>query len=67
VWVRLDDLAAGELPDALHDYPQGAPLVVVCDQGLRSRGAAGLLRAEGWLDVRATTYAALANPAGHVA
>jgi adenylyltransferase/sulfurtransferase len=67
VWVRLDDLAAGELPDTLHDYPQGAPLVVVCDQGLRSRGAAGLLRAEGWLDVQATTYAALANPAGHVA
>ncbi len=59
LWVRLDDLAAGELPDALEAHPVGDPLVVVCDQGLRSRGAAGLLRAEGWLQVSATTYAAL--------
>jgi adenylyltransferase/sulfurtransferase len=63
VWVRLDDLAAGNLPDVVLDHPLDAPVVVVCDQGLRSRGAATVLRADGWRDVRATTYADLASRA----
>ncbi|QAY70996.1 HesA/MoeB/ThiF family protein [Xylanimonas protaetiae] len=64
VWVRLDDLVAGRLPDAVLDHPVDAPLVVVCEQGLRSRGAATVLRDDGWRDVRATTYAALAARTG---
>ena len=64
VWVRLEDLAAGELPPALGDHPYDAPLVVVCEQGLRSRGAAAILRDDGWTDVTATTYAALTAPRG---
>ena len=52
VWVRLEDLAAGDLPPALLEHPTDAPVVVVCAYGLRSRGAATLLRAEGWTDVR---------------
>lgn len=63
VWVRLDDLAAGNLPDVVLDHPLDAPVVVVCDKGLRSRGAATVLRADGWRDVRATTYAALGSGA----
>ena len=52
VWVRLEDLAAGDLPPALLEHPADAPVVVVCAYGLRSRGAATLLQAEGWTDVR---------------
>jgi adenylyltransferase/sulfurtransferase len=51
VFVRLEDLAAGELPPELLDHPVDAPVVVVCERGLRSRGAEQLLRAEGWRDV----------------
>ncbi|WP_425953690.1 ThiF family adenylyltransferase [Xylanimonas sp. McL0601] len=60
VWARLEDLAAGDLPDAVLDHPLDAPLVVVCEQGLRSRGAAAILAADGWRDVRAMRYAELA-------
>ncbi len=52
VWVSLEDLAAGEYPPELSGHPRDAPVVVVCAQGLRSRGAAALLTAEGWTDVR---------------
>ena len=52
VWVRLEDLAAGNFPPVLVEHPVDAPVVVVCPYGLRSRGAATLLRAEGWTDVR---------------
>jgi adenylyltransferase/sulfurtransferase len=52
VWARLDDLAAGEYPPELAAHPLDAPVVVVCPQGLRSRGAAALLAADGWTDVR---------------
>ncbi|ACZ30836.1 UBA/THIF-type NAD/FAD binding protein [Xylanimonas cellulosilytica DSM 15894] len=61
VWVRLEDLAAGNLPPAVLDHPLDAPVVVVCEQGLRSRGAATVLRADGWRDVHPTTYTALAS------
>jgi adenylyltransferase/sulfurtransferase len=52
VWVSLEDLAAGEYPPELAAHPVDAPVLVVCAQGLRSRGAAALLAAEGWTDVR---------------
>lgn len=52
VWVRLEDLAAGDLPSELVAHPTDAPVVVVCPYGLRSRGAVTLLKAEGWTDVR---------------
>ncbi|MCF4122309.1 HesA/MoeB/ThiF family protein [Antribacter sp. KLBMP9083] len=51
VHVRLEDLAAGLLPAELLAHPAGAPVVVVCEMGLRSRGAAALLAAEGWSHV----------------
>ncbi len=52
VRVGLERLAAGEYPPELAAHPQDAPVVVVCPHGLRSRGAATLLAAEGWTDVR---------------
>ena len=51
VFARLEDLAAGDLPPELLDHPVDQPVVVVCERGLRSRGAEQLLRAEGWRDV----------------
>lgn len=51
VFARLEDLAAGDLPPELLDHPLDGPVVVVCERGLRSRGAEQLLRAEGWRDV----------------
>lgn len=51
VFARLEDLAAGKLPPELLDHPVDRPVVVVCERGLRSRGAEQLLRAEGWHDV----------------
>ncbi|HLU55367.1 MAG TPA: rhodanese-like domain-containing protein, partial [Pseudonocardia sp.] len=57
VHARLEDLAAGVFPDALLDHPLDRPVVVVCERGLRSRGAEQLLRAEGWQDV--TSHALL--------
>ncbi|MGI5187846.1 ThiF family adenylyltransferase [Promicromonospora sp. CA-289599] len=51
VFARLEDLAAGNLPPELLDHPLDEPVVVVCERGLRSRGAEQLLRAEGWRDV----------------
>lgn len=51
VFARLEDLAAGDLPPELLDHPFDGPVVVVCERGLRSRGAEQLLRAEGWRDV----------------
>jgi molybdopterin/thiamine biosynthesis adenylyltransferase/rhodanese-related sulfurtransferase len=51
VFARLEDLAAGSLPPELLDHPLDGPVVVVCERGLRSRGAEQLLRAEGWRDV----------------
>ncbi|WP_125776737.1 HesA/MoeB/ThiF family protein [Antribacter gilvus] len=51
VHARLEDLAAGDLPAELLAHPLDAPVVVVCERGLRSRGAATLLAAEGWRDV----------------
>lgn len=51
VFARLEDLAAGDLPPELLDHPVDGPVVVVCERGLRSRGAEQLLRAEGWRDV----------------
>ncbi len=51
VFARLEDLAAGNLPPELLDHPVDGPVVVVCERGLRSRGAEQLLRAEGWRDV----------------
>ncbi|MEU4388052.1 HesA/MoeB/ThiF family protein [Promicromonospora sp. NPDC023805] len=51
VFARLEDLAAGKLPPELLDHPLDGPVVVVCERGLRSRGAVQLLRAEGWRDV----------------
>jgi adenylyltransferase/sulfurtransferase len=51
VFVRLEDLAAGDLPPELLDHPVDGPVLVVCERGLRSRGAEQLLRAEGWRDV----------------
>ncbi|WP_277212940.1 HesA/MoeB/ThiF family protein [Isoptericola croceus] len=51
VWVRLEDLAAGEYPDVLASHPKDAPVVVVCPYGLRSRGAAALLADDGWTAV----------------
>lgn len=59
VWARLDDLAAGEYPPELAAHPLDAPVVVVCPQGLRSRGAAALLEADGWTDVRPLAAARL--------
>ncbi|AEG44957.1 HesA/MoeB/ThiF family protein [Isoptericola variabilis] len=59
VWVRLEDLAAGEHPPELVGHPHDAPVVVVCPHGLRSRGAATLLAADGWTDVRAVAAAPL--------
>jgi adenylyltransferase/sulfurtransferase len=61
VWVRQEDHAAGDLPGAVADHPLDAPIVVACEQGLRSRGAATILAADGWRDVRAATYASLAS------
>ncbi|MEN5074262.1 HesA/MoeB/ThiF family protein [Isoptericola cucumis] len=52
VWVRLEDLAAGDYPPELLEHPAHAPVVVVCPTGLRSRGAARLLVDDGWRDVR---------------
>lgn len=63
VWVRLEDLAAGTFPPVLADHPADLPIVVVCEQGLRSRGAAAVLRADGWKHVTATTYAAISADA----
>jgi len=57
VFARLEDLAAGNLPQELLDHPLDGPVVVVCERGLRSRGAEQLLRAEGWRDV--TSHALL--------
>lgn len=51
VFARLEDLAAGDLPPELLDHPLDGPVIVVCERGLRSRGAEQLLRAEGWRDV----------------
>ncbi|MFJ3407561.1 ThiF family adenylyltransferase [Promicromonospora sp. NPDC090134] len=51
VFARLEDLAAGAFPAELLDHPVDRPVVVVCERGLRSRGAEQLLRAEGWRDV----------------
>lgn len=51
VFARLEDLAAGNLPPELLDHPLDGPVIVVCERGLRSRGAEQLLRAEGWRDV----------------
>ncbi|MDR7384245.1 ThiF family adenylyltransferase [Promicromonospora iranensis] len=51
VFARLEDLAVGNLPPELLDHPVDRPVVVVCERGLRSRGAEQLLRAEGWRDV----------------
>jgi molybdopterin/thiamine biosynthesis adenylyltransferase len=51
VFARLEDLAAGNLPPELLDHPVDGPVIVVCERGLRSRGAEQLLRAEGWRDV----------------
>ncbi|MEV0892680.1 HesA/MoeB/ThiF family protein [Promicromonospora sp. NPDC050262] len=51
VFARLEDLAAGVFPAELLDHPVDRPVVVVCERGLRSRGAEQLLRAEGWRDV----------------
>lgn len=51
VFARLEDLAAGDLPPELLDHPVDGPVLVVCERGLRSRGAEQLLRAEGWRDV----------------
>ena len=51
VFARLEDLAAGNLPPELLEHPVDEPVVVVCERGLRSRGAEQLLRAEGWRDV----------------
>jgi adenylyltransferase/sulfurtransferase len=51
VFARLEDLAAGRYPAELLNHPADRPVVVVCERGLRSRGAEQLLRAEGWLDV----------------
>lgn len=51
VFARLEDLAAGNFPAELLDHPLDGPVLVVCERGLRSRGAAQLLRAEGWRDV----------------
>lgn len=51
VFARLEDLAAGNLPPELLNHPLDRPVVVVCERGLRSRGAEQLLRAEGWRDV----------------
>nr|WP_129789360.1 ThiF family adenylyltransferase [Promicromonospora panici] len=51
VFARLEDLAAGNLPPELLDHPLDEPVVVLCERGLRSRGAEQLLRAEGWRDV----------------
>jgi len=51
VHLRLEDLAAGVLPAELLAHPADAPVVVVCEMGLRSRGAAALLAAEGWSHV----------------
>jgi sulfur-carrier protein adenylyltransferase/sulfurtransferase len=59
VRVRLEDLAVGDLPPELLAYPVDAPVVVVCEHGLRSRGAATLLTAEGWADVRSMPARAL--------
>ncbi|MBO0608408.1 HesA/MoeB/ThiF family protein [Myceligenerans salitolerans] len=57
VRAGLEALAAGDLPTMLADHPPDAPIVVVCEQGLRSRGAAMLLTDLGWRDV---------TPAGHL-
>ncbi|GAB4084754.1 adenylyltransferase/sulfurtransferase MoeZ [Myceligenerans cantabricum] len=57
VRADLEALAAGDLPDVLADHPTHAPVVVVCERGLRSRGAAALLTDLGWRDV---------DPAGHL-
>lgn len=57
VRVDLESLAAGDLPAALEVHPLDAPVVVVCERGLRSRGAAALLGDLGWRDV---------NPSGHL-
>lgn len=51
VFARLEDLAAGTFPPELLDHPVDRPVVVVCERGLRSRGAEQLLRAEGWRHV----------------
>ncbi|WP_423463275.1 ThiF family adenylyltransferase [Promicromonospora sp. MS192] len=57
VFARLEDLAAGNFPAELLDHPLDGPVLVVCERGLRSRGAEQLLRAEGWRDV--TSHAIL--------
>ncbi|GAA1875516.1 HesA/MoeB/ThiF family protein [Myceligenerans crystallogenes] len=57
VRVDLEALAAGELPHALEVHPVDAPVVVVCERGLRSRGATALLRDLGWRRV---------DPSGHL-
>ncbi|RPF20244.1 HesA/MoeB/ThiF family protein [Myceligenerans xiligouense] len=57
VRADLESLAGGDLPAALADHPADAPIVVVCERGLRSRGAAALLADLGWRDV---------TPAGHL-
>lgn len=57
VFARLEDLAAGNFPPELLEHPVDGPVLVVCERGLRSRGAEQLLRAEGWRDV--TSHAIL--------
>ena len=63
VWVSLEELVAGNLPAALEEHPTDASVIVVCELGLRSRGAATVLRADGWKHVTATTYASHASAA----
>lgn len=57
VRVDLESLAVGDVPALLADHPTHAPIVVVCERGLRSRGAARLLTDLGWRHV---------DPGGHL-
>ena len=43
---------AGRLPEQLDDLPRDVPIVVHCQSGMRSVGAASLLRVHGFEDVR---------------
>lgn len=42
---------AGQLPQRLYELPKDAPIVVHCQSGVRSPGAASLLRANGFTNV----------------
>jgi adenylyltransferase/sulfurtransferase len=53
VWVRLEDIIEGNLPDVLLEHPVDAPVITVCEYGLRARGAATVLKAEGWANTLA--------------